>query len=54
MSTIKILIHDIQDWYYMHQPDCVSEQEINDVINILTKIDEEEQRILKEDIRYDD
>lgn len=41
MENIDVLIQDILDWYYMYQPDIISEQELNDLITTLTKISEE-------------
>ena len=38
MENIDVLIQDILDWYYMNQPDILTEQELNDLITTLNKI----------------
>jgi len=49
MENIDVLIQDIIDWYYMNQPDIISEQELNDLVTTLTKISEEEKRLEDDD-----
>lgn len=38
MENIDVLVQDILDWYYMNQPDILTEQELNDLITTLNKI----------------